>query len=278
MVSTKDVALVGGLALLAGIIVFGGRELFKALPSIGGGIFDVGKSAGEFVFNIGQSTGDVIGGFGQDVFEAGQGAGQAVFDAGKAFGDFVGSTQQQIDQQLKNFFDSQQADFDLFVQQSGQNIEDISESAQKAAEEGGPLSGLFDFFSGLGGQAEPPEELPFQGPFQPIPDFEDLPPFQQLPLTGLGEVQPEPLPPQIGFETESPLLGGGPSFIGGTTTFGDNIVDTLSEVLAIFPELTASQARDALEEFSGLTGNEFAQINPDIINIVGAGNINFGEA
>jgi len=68
-------------------------------------------------------------------------------------------------------------------------------------------------------------------------------------------------------------IGGGGSFIGGTTTFGDqsNIVDTLSEVLNIFPNLTASQAADALAENVGLTPNEFAQTDPDIINISSAG-------
>jgi len=92
-------------------------------------------------------------------------------------------------------------------------------------------------------------------------------------------VQPTPQPLDnmgIGFDVpaEDPLgIGGGGSFIGGTTTFGDetNIIDTLSEVLAIFPNLTASQAADALAENQGLTGNEFAQINPDIINISSAG-------
>jgi len=62
-------------------------------------------------------------------------------------------------------------------------------------------------------------------------------------------------------------IGGGPSFIGGSTTFGDNLVDTLSEVLNIFPSLTASQARDALEENQGLTGSQFRLINEDVINI-----------
>jgi len=74
--------------------------------------------------------------------------------------------------------------------------------------------------------------------------------------------------PQTGFDVgETSVFGGGPSFIGGTTTFGSNLVDTLSEVLNIFPNLSASQARDALSEFPGLTGNEFAQIDPDVINI-----------
>lgn len=65
-------------------------------------------------------------------------------------------------------------------------------------------------------------------------------------------------------------LGGGPSFIGGQTTFGSDIVDTLSEVLNLFPGLTASQAADALAEFPGLTASEFRLIDPDVINITQA--------
>jgi len=61
-------------------------------------------------------------------------------------------------------------------------------------------------------------------------------------------------------------LGGG-TFLGGVTTFGDNLVDTLSEVLNLFPSLTASQARDALEENQGLTASQFRLANTDIINI-----------
>lgn len=62
-------------------------------------------------------------------------------------------------------------------------------------------------------------------------------------------------------------IGGGPSFEGGTTTFGDAEVDTLTEVLALFPDLTASQARDLLEENPDLTQSEFRLLNPDVINI-----------
>lgn len=62
-------------------------------------------------------------------------------------------------------------------------------------------------------------------------------------------------------------LGGGVSFQGGITTLGDNTVDTLSEVLSIFPGLTASQARDALMENPNLSPGEFALINPDVRNI-----------
>jgi len=66
-------------------------------------------------------------------------------------------------------------------------------------------------------------------------------------------------------------LGGGVSFIGGTTTFGSGIVDTLSEVLTIFPNLTASQAANALFANPDLTKNEFAQITPFQSSISSAG-------
>lgn len=57
-------------------------------------------------------------------------------------------------------------------------------------------------------------------------------------------------------------LGGGPSFIGGSTTFGDNIIDTFSEVLNIFPDLRANQIDDLLLQNQGLTASEFRLINP----------------
>jgi len=66
-------------------------------------------------------------------------------------------------------------------------------------------------------------------------------------------------------------FGGGPSFIGGVTTFGNNLIDTLSEVLNIFPNLTASQARDALEANPNLLASQFVLINPDIINLSSEG-------
>jgi len=104
----------------------------------------------------------------------------------------------------------------------------------------------------------------------------DLDPDLGIPVEGdpgfIGPIQPpssEPLPPGvIDVPIEDPFgLGGGPGFEGGMTIFGGGIVDTLSEVLALFPSLTASQAADALAEFPGLTQAEFAQIDADIINI-----------
>lgn len=95
----------------------------------------------------------------------------------------------------------------------------------------------------------------------------------QPPIPGTtGEPSPPAPTPEgvIVVPEEDPFgIGGGPSFEGGTTVFGGGIVDTLSEVLAVFPSLTASQARDVLEEFPDLTQAEFRQLDPDIINISG---------
>jgi len=66
-------------------------------------------------------------------------------------------------------------------------------------------------------------------------------------------------------------LGGGPSFMGGTTTLGSNIVDTLLEVLQAFPNLSASQAANLLESNQGLTQTEFSFINPFNPSISSAG-------
>ena len=60
--------------------------------------------------------------------------------------------------------------------------------------------------------------------------------------------------------------GGGISFEGGFIF--ENPIDTLTEVLAAFPQLTASQAADFLSQFSGILPSELAFIDPDIKNIV----------
>lgn len=61
-------------------------------------------------------------------------------------------------------------------------------------------------------------------------------------------------------------------------TIQENPIDTLSEVLTAFPQLTASQASDFLSEFSGILPSELALVDPDIKNIVAAGgDIPIGE-
>ena len=163
-------------------------------------------------------------------------------------------------------------------------------------------SGFESIGSGLGGvnlNILPSVELPsvdlpsFEFPSFQLPDIFGAPsePVPQEPLiTSTFGTVPDSAPPivigdfnpfdTIGDETGIVVapkdefglveVTPGSTFTGaGITTFGDNLVDTLSEVLSIFPNLTASQARDALEENPGLTGSQFRLIDPDIINITG---------
>jgi len=191
------------------------------LFSTSGPIFGAGQEAGQFVFNIGQEVGG-------SVFDAGAAAGQSVFDAGKAFGDFVGSTQQSIDQQLQNFFKTFPSDVSIGAQNV---VQDVSDSALKAAEEGGPLTGLFDFFGGLFG----PENIPpeFQGPaiFPQTGESTLLDPDRPLDLFQFAEQFG--IQPTEAFKIEKQFGGLDFEAIAAIPTFG--------EVLAENPELTASQ-------------------------------------
>ncbi len=74
-------------------------------------------------------------------------------------------------------------------------------------------------------------------------------------------------PPEIVSEltTNQVFSSGGPSFIGGTIR--ENPVDTLGEVIDLFPELSASQAADFLNEFSGISPSDAMRVDPDITNI-----------
>jgi len=154
-------------------------------------------------------------------------------------------------------------------------------------------TGISEFIANPLGDFEfPTFELPsFELPSFEFPTFQ-LPDFGSI-IGGSGDITetpaaigrasdrgriipvPEPIPifttGDQGSVFVAPVdefgIGGGPSFIGGTTTFGDNIVDSLSEVLALFPSLTASQARDALEQNQGLTASQFRLTEPDVLNL-----------
>jgi len=74
--------------------------------------------------------------------------------------------------------------------------------------------------------------------------------------------------------------GGGTGFEGGFIF--ENPIDTLSEVLAAFPQLTASQAADFLAEFSGILPSQLPFIDPDVTNITAptgetAGNVGISD-
>ena len=132
-----------------------------------------------------------------------------------------------------------------------------------------PQPSLIDTIGGfLGGlipsipTAEAVEAPPIQGPIAPLP--------VERPLT-LAEIapsimEPVPTPTVISQLPDSQVfVGAGPSFIGGVVR--ENPIDTLSEVLAAFPQLTASQAADFLSEFSGILPSQVGLIDPDIRNI-----------
>lgn len=80
--------------------------------------------------------------------------------------------------------------------------------------------------------------------------------------------EPQPITPSILPEPISPITGtGGPSFEGGTIF--ENPLDTLSEVIDLFPGITASQAADFLNENFGISPSAALAIGPDVINIAG---------
>jgi len=100
---------------------------------------------------------------------------------------------------------------------------------------------------------------------------------------GSSTPQPSPIPESVQqpiteqtFEviselpTEQEFGFGGEGFVGGTVR--ENPIDTLSEVLKFFPELTASQAADFLAETGGqILPSEVELVDPDIKNIIAAG-------
>jgi len=135
----------------------------------------------------------------------------------------------------------------------GDAIGDAVGSIGDAIEQGLPPIGDTDFtdVGQAGARARQEDELTFEIS-EPIGD-----PIRTTEEEGIVSVS----------EIDEFAIGGGPSFEGGITTFGGGIVDTLTEVLALFPDLTASQARDILSENPDLTQSEFRLLDPDVINI-----------
>lgn len=131
---------------------------------------------------------------------------------------------------------------------------------------------------------------PFTGREEDRPPVEVIPDIIPAPVNGRDErtqrrlQQPSevlPPPPPVEVISELPVeqtFGfGGTGFIGGTVR--ENPIDTLSEVLQFFPELTASQAADFLAETGGtILPSQVELVDPDIKNIIAAGgDIPFGE-
>jgi len=265
MVSESEGSFLGGLfkspgivaiaALGIGLFIFR-KPITEAFAGLGGSISSLfspsgaiqaaGAEAGQFVFNIGQEVGGAV-------FDAGAAAGQSVFDAGLAFGDFIGGTQNEIDRQLKNFFDSQKADLDNFISEFTQDVQ------EKVTDPiGTAISGDFDaikaFLDSFGTFGQKPLTAQEQGilPFasaevitsSKTDELIDLDPifFDTLPKSTLDPNRPLDLfqfaeqfkiQPTEAFKIEKSF--GGLSFqeIAAIPTFG--------EVLAENPDLTASQ-------------------------------------
>jgi len=194
----------------------------------------------EVISGAGDAVGGAISGAGQTIVNIFGGAGDAVGDAVGGIGDAVGGI--------------------------GEAIGDAVGGIGEAIEEGLPPIGDEDFTdvgqAGARGRRGGGEDVPLGAE-----------PIEQLPVFGLPRTEEEG-----GIITVSEVdefgIGGGLSFEGGVTTFGGGIVDTFSEVLALFPELSASMAGDLLRENPDLTQSEFRLLDPDVLNI---SNIGFEE-
>lgn len=232
-------SFLGGLANNPGIViiavVIGGLFLFR--DRISGAFASVGESFG----NLGAIQFPDIQlpsiNFPEITFptfefpDVAGAVGGAVEGAGEAVGEAFGGAGESV----TDFFSGLQEQFNEFISDIP-SIEtppvgdtDFTESGQAGAR------------SDRGGETEPTLEDTFR-------TIEEAGIIQVSPIDEFG-------------------IGGGPSFEGGTTTFGGGIVDTLTEVLALFPSLTSSQARDVLEENPDLTQSEFRLLDPDILNI-----------
>lgn len=140
----------------------------------------------------------------------------------------------------------------------------------------------FDILPEAFGEPRPP----VQGPIQ-VPEI--IPTIEGGTVRILPETRPvETIPtftPEVTSQlpTEQVFGGGGPSFIGGTVR--EDPVDTLREVLDLFPQLTAGQASDFLRENRGISPSDALRLDPDIQNItaniagvnIPAGNIGIPE-
>jgi len=96
-------------------------------------------------------------------------------------------------------------------------------------------------------------------PPQMNPDLLDEPSDAELFAKDFPEPFVEPPPPivvdpALDIPEDVIFEGGGPSFIGGS--IGQNPVDTLTEVIDLFPKISASGAANFLFQFSGISPSE----------------------
>ena len=151
---------------------------------------------------------------------------------------------------------SQDAQGAIFV--NGEQVRDPVDNPEPTF-----IDSITDFFGSLNPFPSIPEAGAQESQQQTV--IEPLPEERPLNLSEFGNI--ESRSPEIVSElpTKQTFEGGGVSFIGGTIR--ENPIDTLSEVLIEFPELTASQAADFLNEFSGILPSQVDKIDPDVTNL-----------
>jgi len=124
--------------------------------------------------------------------------------------------------------------------------------AQKFAAEKSGISGTQQLIDFLGLEFAPPAAAEVAPAEPTIPD-QSLLGFDDTVLNLIG--------------TEQVFTGGGQGFQGGV--INPTPITTLTQVLDLFPQITASQAADFLSEFSGILPEAALMQGFDIINITG---------
>jgi len=188
------------------------------------------------------------------------------------------------------FFEEQQKNFDEFTATVTQQFSNLGEAGREVGSTPDP-DVIPQFGGGLAEKRGEQEETisPEQEAFEAIPAGEDISgaelasainaeefrrrqeeqkALEERALRDLeiGLERPSPIEVVSELPTEQIFGGGGLGFIGGIIR--ENPIDTLGEVIDLFPELSASQAADFLAEFSGISPTDALRIDPDIKNIV----------
>ena len=244
--SAKDLGIVAGIGIIIYMISKAGKDFFGALPALDeglrGSISDISASLASTTQSISDITGTVAG----------------------------------LQTGVSSFIQEQQTNFDQFVEDSQTNVDQFVEDSQTNL--GNIQTGIFDFFSNLFTPSTDIQTIPSQdetfvdsgqggarsdrgGGFFSTPSESEII-ISSLPIS-TSQQRPEIVSE---LPTQQEFASGGVGFIGGTIR--ENPVDTLSEVIDLFPQLTASQAADFLNEFSGISPTDALRIDPDVSNIV----------
>lgn len=283
--SSKDVAIVGGILALGALIIYGGKELFKAIPDLSNIKFpefpDVKLPDIKFPdFNI-SNTNPV-----DTTYPSLPQNDEAIIKAIQEQGGLANLKQDEIVNLLKGLTPLGTSQNPASSPTSPTSIDIVLNDPTLTDEQKKALVRILNTDIGVNDPNNDPNK--FQPPkdeniFVPAPSSGQVPKDSEIiSKESLGitdKVTTEimkPIPKVINeLPVEQNFQGGGLSFIGGTIR--ENPIDTFSEVLKYFPELTASQARDFLDATKGkILPSQVELVDPDIKNIV-AGVIGGGQ-